>query len=229
MTSSEQGRLRACVATAGHWPLASAWRRSESRARLSPTAFAQPGQITFEPKRLRRSPHEMHWFHNDLLVPIIIVDLALRCRAPRSTSPSRFNEKANPVPSKTTHNTVLEIAWTIIPVLILFVIAIPSMKLLTHELVVPKSDMTLQGDRASSGSGPMSIRRTRTAASPSIRTFVKGDDFKPGHDPPAGGRQRGRSSRSARSVHLLVTERRRHPQLHRSRRSGCVSMPSPAA
>ncbi len=45
----------------------------------------------------------------------------------------RFNEKANPTPSKTTHNTLLEVAWTIVPVLILVAIAIPSFRLIYYE------------------------------------------------------------------------------------------------
>ena len=46
----------------------------------------------------------------------------------------KFNDKANPVPSKTTHNTMLEVAWTIVPVIILVIIAIPSFRLLTMQL-----------------------------------------------------------------------------------------------
>src|SRR5579862_5351501 len=42
----------------------------------------------------------------------------------------RYNKRANPVPSKTHHNTILEVAWTVIPVVILVIIAIPSFKLL---------------------------------------------------------------------------------------------------
>ena len=56
----------------------------------------------------------------------------------------KFNENANPVPSKTTHNTLLEVAWTIVPVLILVVIAIPSFRLLREQLIEPKVDMTLK-------------------------------------------------------------------------------------
>ena len=41
----------------------------------------------------------------------------------------RFNAKANPVPSKTTHNTFIEVAWTVVPIIILVVIAIPSLRL----------------------------------------------------------------------------------------------------
>ena len=56
----------------------------------------------------------------------------------------RFNEKANPTPSKTTHNTTLEVAWTIIPILILVAIAIPSFKLLYYQYSFPKPDLTIK-------------------------------------------------------------------------------------
>jgi cytochrome c oxidase subunit 2 len=56
----------------------------------------------------------------------------------------KFNEKANPTPSRTTHHTGLEVAWTVVPILILVVIAIPSFRLLTKQLTVPKSDVTIK-------------------------------------------------------------------------------------
>jgi cytochrome c oxidase subunit 2 len=56
----------------------------------------------------------------------------------------RYNAKANPTPSDTTHNTVLEVAWTVIPVAILVTIAVPSFRLLYFEDVVPASDMTIK-------------------------------------------------------------------------------------
>ena len=56
----------------------------------------------------------------------------------------KFNAKANPVPSKTTHNTLIEIAWTLIPVLILVGISIPSFKLLFLQLDIPKADLTIK-------------------------------------------------------------------------------------
>ena len=63
----------------------------------------------------------------------------------------RYNARANPTPSATTHNTLLEVAWTIIPVAILVAIAIPSFRLLYFEDVVPPADMTVKaiGDRKS--------------------------------------------------------------------------------
>lgn len=56
----------------------------------------------------------------------------------------RFNAKANPVPSKTSHNVMLEIVWTVIPVLILIIIAVPSMKLLYKNERIENPEMTLK-------------------------------------------------------------------------------------
>lgn len=56
----------------------------------------------------------------------------------------RFNERANPVPSKTTHHTMLEVAWTVIPALILIGIAVPSFRLLFDQLVIPPADLTVK-------------------------------------------------------------------------------------
>ena len=56
----------------------------------------------------------------------------------------KFNAKANPVPSKTTHNTLIEVAWTLIPVLILVGISIPSFRLLFLQLDTPKADLTIK-------------------------------------------------------------------------------------
>ncbi len=56
----------------------------------------------------------------------------------------RFNARANPVPSKVTHNALLEVAWTVIPILILVVIAIPSFKLLYFEAEIPPVDLTVK-------------------------------------------------------------------------------------
>ena len=56
----------------------------------------------------------------------------------------RFNARANPTPSRTTHNTLLEIMWTIVPVAILMSIAVPSFRLLFTELDVPTVDLTIK-------------------------------------------------------------------------------------
>lgn len=56
----------------------------------------------------------------------------------------RFNAKSNPVPSKTTHNTLIEVVWTVVPILILIGIAIPSINLHYYMAENPKPDMTLK-------------------------------------------------------------------------------------
>jgi cytochrome c oxidase subunit II len=55
----------------------------------------------------------------------------------------RYNHRANPVPSKVAHNTLLEVAWTLIPVIILVIIAIPSFKLLYYEADIPPPYLTI--------------------------------------------------------------------------------------
>jgi cytochrome c oxidase subunit 2 len=56
----------------------------------------------------------------------------------------RYNAKANPTPNTTTHNTVLEVLWTVIPVAILVAIAIPSFRLLYYQDVIPPADITIK-------------------------------------------------------------------------------------
>lgn len=56
----------------------------------------------------------------------------------------KFNAKSNPTPSRTTHNTLVEIAWTVVPVLILIAIAIPSFRLLYFQRDIPQADMTVK-------------------------------------------------------------------------------------
>jgi len=84
----------------------------------------------------------IHWFHDwlNIIIGVITVFVA----GLLIYVVFRFNEKANPVPSKTTHNALLEVAWTVIPVLILVVIAIPSFRLLKLQLEIPQADMTLK-------------------------------------------------------------------------------------
>jgi cytochrome c oxidase subunit II len=86
---------------------------------------------------------EIHFFHNDILLPITII-ISLFVLGLLIYVVWRFNEKSNPTPSRTTHHTLLEVAWTIIPVMILVVIAIPSFRLLTHQLVIPQPDVTIK-------------------------------------------------------------------------------------
>ena len=81
-------------------------------------------------------------FHDWLLIVITVITLFVL--ALLVIVVVKFNAKANPIPSKTTHNTLIEVAWTLIPVLILVSIAIPSFKLLFEELDIPKADLTIK-------------------------------------------------------------------------------------
>ena len=56
----------------------------------------------------------------------------------------KFNEKANPVPSKTSHNTMIEVIWTVVPILVLLVITIPSFRLLFAQYDFPKADIVIK-------------------------------------------------------------------------------------
>ena len=82
------------------------------------------------------------WLHNFLLVIITIITLFVMSLMLYIFV--KFNAKANPVPSKTTHNTLVEVLWTVIPILILVAIAIPSLRLLYLERDIPVADMTIK-------------------------------------------------------------------------------------
>lgn len=56
----------------------------------------------------------------------------------------RFNAKANPTPSRTSHNTLIEVVWTVVPIIILVAIAVPSFRLLYKEATIPPFDMTIK-------------------------------------------------------------------------------------
>lgn len=103
--------------------------------------LAEPWQMWFQPAS---SPvmERIIEFHNILFIfEISIVLLVLGLMAYIII---RFNSKSNPVPSKTTHNTILEVAWTALPLLILIIIAVPSMKLLYYADRIEDSEMTLK-------------------------------------------------------------------------------------
>jgi cytochrome c oxidase subunit 2 len=81
-------------------------------------------------------------FHNFLLVIITLITLFVL--ALLLIIIVRFNARANPIPSRTTHNTLLEVIWTLVPVAVLVMIAIPSFKLLFYQLNVPQADLTVK-------------------------------------------------------------------------------------
>jgi cytochrome c oxidase subunit 2 len=103
--------------------------------------MATPWQINLQDAA---SPvmERVHGFHNMLLViQISIVVLVLGVLAYIIV---RFNSKRNPDPSRTAHNTLLEIVWTAVPIVILVIIAIPSLKLLYYSDRAQDPEMTLK-------------------------------------------------------------------------------------
>ena len=113
---------------------------------VSQVAFAELGQPAPWEYKLQESGSpvmdHIEWFHNWLLVIITVITLFVL--ALLITVMVKFNARANPVPSRTTHNTLIEVAWTLIPVMILVGIAIPSFRLLFQELDIPKADLTIK-------------------------------------------------------------------------------------
>jgi cytochrome c oxidase subunit 2 len=109
-------------------------------------AFAELGQPAPWEWKLQEAAtpvmENIIWFHNFLFWLITIITLFVL--ALLVIVMVKFNAKKNPIPSKTTHNTLIEVAWTIIPVLILVGIAVPSFRLLFQELDIPKADLTIK-------------------------------------------------------------------------------------
>jgi len=112
-------------------------------AALAQTIMGQP-----HPKQLglqaAATPvmEELTLFHDWLLVIITVITvfvlvLLLICMV-------RFNRRSNPTPSRTTHNTLIEVIWTVVPIMILTGIAIPSFKLLFYQQNIPPADLTIK-------------------------------------------------------------------------------------
>ncbi len=102
---------------------------------------AVPWQMNFQ-EAATPVMEQVNQFHNLLLV--IITGITIFVLVLMLYIAWRFSEKRNPEPSKTTHNTLLEVVWTVVPVLILVVIAIPSFRLMYYQAEVANADMTIK-------------------------------------------------------------------------------------
>lgn len=137
--------------TAAHLAVALATMMTAGSALAQPASGAapQPGGVVGAPvpwgMGLQPSggiiKDEIHWFNG--LVFAIIVVITLFVLALLAYCVWRFRADRNPVPSKTSHNTALEIAWTVVPVLILVVIAIPSFRLIYFQDRAANADLTI--------------------------------------------------------------------------------------
>lgn len=79
------------------------------------------------------------WMHDAILLPVITF-ISLLVLGLLLYVVVRFNRRANPVASRTTHNTAIEVIWTIVPVIILVIIAVPSITLLARQYETPPAD-----------------------------------------------------------------------------------------
>ena len=101
-----------------------------------------PGGIAIQPQ-VTELGREAQSFHNNWLLLLCAVISALVLVLLLWTL-IRFNRKANPTPSRTSHNTAIEVVWTLVPVLILVGIAIPSIGLLRKQYSPPPADLTVK-------------------------------------------------------------------------------------
>ena len=100
------------------------------------------GRVGLQPQ-VTEIGHQAAWMHDYLLLPLITV-ISLFVLGLLLWVMARFRVAANPTPSKTSHNTVIEIIWTLVPVLILVAVAVPSIRLLAHQFSPPKADLTVK-------------------------------------------------------------------------------------
>jgi cytochrome c oxidase subunit 2 len=100
-----------------------------------------PGQIGFQ-EAVTPIAEQIHWFHD--YVNAIIFAISAFVLALLLWVMWRYSEKRNPEPSRTTHNTAVEVLWTVIPVLILIAIAVPSFRLLYAQYSFPPPDLTIK-------------------------------------------------------------------------------------
>ena len=112
-----------------------------STAVLAGTGQPSPGQIGLQDP-VTEVAESIVSFHN--IVSVLIIAIAVFVGLLMAYVMVRFSAKNNPTPSKNTHNTMLEVAWTVVPILILLAIAVPSFKLLYLQYSYPKPDLTIK-------------------------------------------------------------------------------------
>lgn len=110
-------------------------------AALAGMGIATDGQLGMQDAAspIARQINEFHDMVNFIIIAIAVFVLVLMVYVM-----FRFNAKANPTPSRTTHNTLLEVAWTVIPIMILVYIALPSFRLLRAQYDYPPPDVTIK-------------------------------------------------------------------------------------
>lgn len=138
------------------------------------------------PVQVSPTGQEALHFHNVILMPVIVA-ISVFVLFLLLWVMWRYRQKANPIPSKTSHNTMIEIIWTLVPVIILVLIAIPSIRLLAHQFKpAPDGAVTLKAignqwywsyeypDHGVSFDANMLKEKDKVAAGERFRTDVDG-------------------------------------------------------
>ena len=110
-------------------------------AAIAGAAEPKPWELGFQPPATPVKDR-LSAFHDELLIIITLITVFVLGLLVYVMW--RFNQQRNPVPSRTSHNTVIEMLWTVVPVLILVIIAIPSFKLMYYMDRVPNPEMTIK-------------------------------------------------------------------------------------
>ena len=135
-------RLSTNKATArAFWALALAVIGIAAVAAIAGAAEPKPWELGFQPPATPVKDR-LSAFHDELLVIITLITVFVLGLLVYVMW--RFNHQRNPAPSRTSHNTVIEMLWTVVPVLILIIIAIPSFKLMYYMDRVPNPEMTIK-------------------------------------------------------------------------------------
>ena len=100
-----------------------------------------PGGVNFQPA-VTELARDIHWLDNFLLV--IITFITLFVTALLAIVVVRYNRKANPEPARFTHNSTIEVAWTVVPIVVLVVIGSFSLPILFKQLEIPQADLTIK-------------------------------------------------------------------------------------
>jgi cytochrome c oxidase subunit 2 len=130
-------RIRAGIAASGAMVASAAVAGSAWAGVGQPS----PGQLGLQGAAtpVMEAIHAFHDYTNIIIIAVAVFVLALMIYVA-----VRFNEKANPTPARFTHNTTIEVIWTVVPVLILIAIAVPSFRLLYLQYSYPQPDVTIK-------------------------------------------------------------------------------------
>ncbi|MFS0738282.1 cytochrome c oxidase subunit II [Sphingomonas sp. 1P06PA] len=143
-TAAEVAGTAAPAAAAAPAPIGQATDAAPPREIAAPTpGIGQPDGRMGLQEQVTEVGQDAAWMHDIVLMPIITV-ISIFVLLLLLWTIIRYRRAANPVPSRTTHNTMIEVIWTLVPVLILVVIAVPSIRLLAKQYAPPKADLTVK-------------------------------------------------------------------------------------